>query len=36
MEVNSEYLFEELILKLKLQYFGYLMQRPNLWENSLR
>ena len=25
-EINTEYLLEGLILKLKLQYFGYLMQ----------
>ena len=26
-EINSEYLLEGLMLKLKLQYFGHLMQR---------
>ena len=26
-EINPEYLLEVLMLKLKLQYFGYLMQR---------
>ena len=26
-EINSEYSLEELMLKLKLQYFGHLMQR---------
>ena len=25
-EINPEYSLEELLLKLKLQYFGYLMQ----------
>ena len=28
-EINSEYSREELMLKLKLQYFGHLMQRVN-------
>ena len=28
-EVNPEYLLERLMLKLKLQYFGHLMQRAN-------
>ena len=28
-EINPEYLLEGLILKLKLQYFGYLMQRSD-------
>ena len=28
-EINSEYSLEGLILKLKLQYFGHLMQRAN-------
>ena len=28
-EINPEYLWEELMLKLKLQYFGHLMQRAN-------
>ena len=28
-EINSEYSLEELILKLKLQYFGYWMQRAD-------
>ena len=27
MEINSEYSLEVLMLKLKLQYFGHLMQR---------
>ena len=29
-EINSEYSLEGLLLKLKLQYFGYLMQRAQL------
>jgi len=28
-EINSEYSLEELMLKLKLQYFGHLMRRAN-------
>ena len=28
-EINHEYSLEGLMLKLKLQYFGYLMQRAN-------
>ena len=28
-EINSEYSLEGLMLKLKLQYFGHLMQRAN-------
>ena len=28
-EISSEYSLEELILKLKLQYFGHLMQRTD-------
>ena len=34
-EINLEYSLEELILKLKLQYFGYLMRRPNSLEKTL-
>ena len=34
-EVNLEYSLEELILKLKLQYFGHLTQRANLLEKTL-
>ena len=34
-EVSPEYSFEGLILKLKLQYFGHLMQRANLLEKTL-
>ena len=28
-EINSEYSLEKLMVKLKLQYFGYLMQRAD-------
>ena len=34
-EINPEYSLEELILKLKLQYFGHLMQRANSLEKTL-
>ena len=34
-EINSEYSLEELMLKLKLQHFGHLMQRANSLENIL-
>ena len=34
-EINSEYSLEELILKLKFQYFGHLMQRADSLENTL-
>ena len=34
-EVNSEYSFEGLMLKLKLQYFGHLMRRAKSLEKSL-
>ena len=34
-EINPEYSLEELMLKLKLQYFGHLMQRANSLEKSL-
>ena len=34
-EINPEYSLEGLMLKLKLQYFGYLMQRTNSLENTL-
>ena len=34
-EINPEYLLEELMLKLKLQYFGYLMQRADSMEKTL-
>ena len=33
-EINPEYSLEGLILKLKLQYFGHLMQRANKLENT--
>ena len=35
MEINAEYLLEGLMLKLKLQYFGHLMQRTNSLEKTL-
>ena len=31
-EINPEYLLQELMLKLKLQYFGHLMQSANHWK----
>ena len=34
-EINPEYSLDGLILKLKLQYFGYLMQRANSLEKTL-
>ena len=34
-EINPEYSLEELMLKLKLQYFGHLMQRVNSLEKIL-
>ena len=34
-EVNPEYSLEGLVLKLKLQYFGHLMQRANSLEKIL-
>ena len=34
-EINPEYSLEGLMLKLKLQYFGYLMQRANSLEKTL-
>ena len=34
-EINTEYSLEELILKLKLQYFGHLIQRADSLENTL-
>ena len=36
MEINPEYSLEGLMLKLELQYYGYLMQRTNLLERPLR
>ena len=35
MEISPEYSVEGLMLKLKLQYFGHLMQRTNLFEKIL-
>ena len=34
-EINPEYSFGGLMLKLKLQYFGYLMQRVDSLEKTL-
>ena len=34
-EINPEYLLERLMLKLKLQYFGHLMQRADSLEKTL-
>ena len=34
-EINPEYSLEELVLKLKLQYFGQLVQRANSLEKTL-
>ena len=34
-EINSEYSLEGVMLKLKLQYFGHLMQRANSLEKTL-
>ena len=34
-EINPEYLLEGLMLRLKLQYFGHLMQRANSLEKTL-
>ena len=34
-EISPEYSLEGLMMKLKLQYFGHLMQRANLLEKSL-
>ena len=34
-EISPEYSLERLMLKLKLQYFGYLMQRANSLEKTL-
>ena len=33
-EISPEYLLEGLMLKLKLQYFGHLMQRTDSLENT--
>ena len=35
-EINLEYSLEGLVLKLKLQYFGHLMQRADTLEKTLR
>ena len=35
-EISSEYSLEVLMLKLKLQYFGHLMQRANSLEKTLK
>ena len=35
LSVSPEYSYEELILKLKLQYFGHLMQRTDSFEKTL-
>ena len=35
-EINSKYSLEGLMLKLKLQYFGRLMQRADSLEKTLR
>ena len=34
-EINVQYSLERLMLKLKLQYFGHLMQRADLFEKIL-
>ena len=34
-EIGPEYSLERLMLKLKLQYFGHLMQRTDSWEKTL-
>jgi hypothetical protein len=34
-EINPEYSLEGLMLKLKLQFFGHLMQRSDLVEKTL-
>ena len=34
-EINPEYSLEELMLKLKLKYFGHLMQRTDSFEKTL-
>ena len=35
MEINPKYSLEGLMLKLKLQYFGYLMRRADSLEKTL-
>ena len=34
-EISPDYSLERLILKLKLQYFGYLMERTDLLKKTL-
>ena len=34
-EISPEYSLERLMLKLKLQFFGHLMQRPDSFEKTL-
>ena len=34
-EISPEYSLEGLMLKLKLQYFGHMLQRDNSWEKTL-
>ena len=34
-EINPEYSLDRLMLKLKLQYFGHLMRRTDLFEKTL-
>ena len=34
-EISPEYSLEELVVKLKLQYFGHLMQRAKILEKGL-
>ena len=34
-EISPEYALEELMLKLKFQYFGHLMQRTDSLENTV-
>ena len=35
LEINPKYLMQSLLLKLKLQYFGHLMQRANSLKKTL-
>ena len=35
-KINPEYSLEGLMLKLKFQYFGYLMQRADLLKKTLK
>ena len=34
-EINPQYALEELMLRLKLQYFGHMMQRTDSFEKTL-